>query len=112
MVQLSKGTFIHGIFGGLENFDFTIKNGFVSTDFTSEPRPNKICNSVGMWKVKEDISLKEYIELYSGFTISYSIGRGPESKTISKLIPYHSFDEMIRGITLMERIRECALNNK
>lgn len=24
----------------------------------------------------------------------------------------HSFDEMIRGITLMERIRECALNNK
>ena len=46
MVKLKKGTFIHGIFGELENFDFTIKNGFISTDFTSDPRPNKICNSI------------------------------------------------------------------
>lgn len=47
-VKLSKETFIHGIFGELENFDFTINNGFISTDFTSEPRSNKICNSIGM----------------------------------------------------------------
>ena len=93
-VKLSKGTFIHGIFGELENFDFTINNGFISTDFTSEPRPNKICNSVGMWNIQEDMLLKDYINQYSGFTISYSIGRGPESKTISKLIPYHKFDEL------------------
>ena len=104
MVQLSKGTFIHGIFGGLENFDFTIKNGFVSTDFTSEPRPNKICNSVGMWKVKEDISLKEYIELYSGFTISYYIGRGPSSKKVCELIPYHKVDEVTETINNDENI--------
>ena len=77
-VKLSKDTFIHGIFGELDNFDFTLENGFVAVDFTSEPRPNKICNSVGMWKIKEDILLKDYINLYSGFTITYSIGRGPE----------------------------------
>lgn len=92
-VRLSKGTFIHGIFGGLDNFDFTLENGFISTDFTSEPRANKICNSVGMWNIKEDILLKDYINLYSGFTITYSIGRGPEALLKSELIPYHKFDE-------------------
>lgn len=103
-VKLSKGTFIHGIFGELENFDFTINNGFISTDFTSEPRSNKICNSVGMWNIQEDMLLRDYINLYSGFTISYSIGRGPESKTISKLIPYHSFDEITEKINNDEEI--------
>lgn len=97
-VKLSKGTFIHGIFGGLDNFDFTVNNGFISTDFTSEPRPNKICNSVGMWNIQEDMLLKDYINLYSGFTLSYSIGRGPDSKTINKLIPYHKFDEITEKI--------------
>lgn len=60
-VKLSKGTFIHGIFGELENFDFTINNGFISIDFTSEPSPNKISNSVGMWNIQNDMLLKEYI---------------------------------------------------
>ena len=103
-VKLSKGTFIHGIFGGLENFDFTIENGFISTDFTDEPRPNKICNSVGMWVIKENMLLKDYINEYSGFTITYSIGRGPGSKTIIKLIPYHKFDEVTESINDNEEI--------
>ena len=92
-VKLSKGAFIHGIFGGLDNFDFTLENGFISTDFTSEPRANKICNSVGMWNIKEDVLLRDYINLYSGFTVTYSIGRGPEAALKSELIPYHKFDE-------------------
>ena len=103
-VKLKKGTFIHGIFGELENFDFTIENGFISTDFTSEARPNKINNSVGMWNIQDDMMLKEYINQYSGFTISYSIGRGPCSKTISKLIPYHKFDEITEEINNNDEI--------
>lgn len=103
-VKLKKGTFIHGIFGELENFDFTIENGFISTDFTSEARPNKINNSVGMWNIQDDMLLKEYIKQYSGFTISYSIGRGPGSKKISKLIPYHKFDEVTEEINNNEEI--------
>lgn len=97
-VKLKKGTFIHGIFGELENFNFTIKNGFISTDFTTKPRPNKINNSVGMWNIQKDMLLKDYINEYSGFTISYSIGRGPGSKTIVKLIPFHKFDEITEKI--------------
>lgn len=103
-LKLKKGTFIHGIFGELENFDFTIENGFISTDFTSEARPNKINNSVGMWNIQDDMMLKEYINQYSGFTISYSIGRGPGSKTISKLIPYHKFDEITEEINNNDEI--------
>ena len=97
-VKLKKGTFIHGIFGELDNFDFTIENGFISTDFTEEVRSNKICNSVGMWNINEDIMLKDYINQYSGFTISYSIGRGPNAKSFSKLVPYHKFDEVTEEI--------------
>lgn len=97
-VKLSKGTFLHGIFGELENFNFTINNGFISTDFTDISRSNKIKNSVGFWNIQKDILLKEYINQYSGFTISYSIGRGPDSKIISKLIPYHKFDEITEEI--------------
>ena len=97
-VKLSKGTFIHGIFGDIDNFDFTIQNGFIAVDFIDEERSNKICNSVGMWNIKEDILLKDYINQYSGFTISYSIGRGPGSKIVSELIPYHKFDEVTERI--------------
>ncbi len=103
-VKLKKGTFIHGIFGELENFDYTLENGFISSDFTSESRPNKICNSVGMWNIKEDILLKDYIYNYSGFTITYTIGRGPEAKKVSELIPYHHFDTFTERINNDEKI--------
>ncbi len=103
-VYLKKGTFIHGIFGEIENFDYTVNNGFISTDFSQEPRPNKICNSVGFWNIQKDTLLKEYINLYSGFTITYSIGRGPGSKEISELIPYHKFDEITETINNKENI--------
>lgn len=103
-VKLKKCTFIHGIFGELENFDFTIKNGFISTDFTYEARSNKINNSIGMWNIQEDMLLKEYVYQYSGFTISYSIGRGSGSKTVSKLVPYHEFDKITEEINNNDEI--------
>lgn len=46
-----------------------------------------------MWNIKEDVLLRDYINLYSGFTITYSIGRGPDASLKSELIPYHKFDE-------------------
>ena len=92
LLTLTKGTYIHGIFGELDNFHYTVDNGFISVDFTEEKRENKIKNSVCFWIIKDDILLKDYIELYSGFTISYSIGRGPDSIVKTELIPYHKFD--------------------
>ncbi len=103
-VKLEKGTFIHGIVGGIKEFEYVMIHGLVSTDFTSEPRPNKICNSVGVWNIKEDMLLKDYINLYSGITITYNIGRGPDSDTKSMLIPYHQFDKITERINNTEEI--------
>lgn len=98
LVYLKKGTFIHGIFGQLDSFDYTINNGFISTDFSDKPRANKICNSVGFWNIKNNCLLRDYIINYSGFTITYSIGRGPDAITKSELIAYHKFDEVTEKI--------------
>lgn len=104
LVFLKKGTFIHGIFGELDGFDYVMNNGFVSVDFTDETRANKIKNSVGMWNIQNDILLRDYVLQYSGFTIVYSVGRGPGSKQVSELIPYHKFDEYTEKINNDERI--------
>ena len=57
-----------------------------------------------MWDIKEDMLLKDYINNYSGFTITYTIGRGPGSKEVSELIPYHKFDEYTEKINDDENI--------
>ncbi|MCI8575112.1 MAG: hypothetical protein HFI09_01450 [Bacilli bacterium] len=104
-VKLKKGTFLHGISGLLDDFDWVIDNGFIGNDFTGTSQgKNKIKHSIGMWNIKEDCLLGDYIKNYSGFTISYSIGRGPGSKHISKLIPYHEFDKITEEINNNEEI--------
>lgn len=103
-VFLKKGTFIHGIFGGLENFDYTVNNGFISTNFTGEIRTNKFFNSVGMWNIQNDCLLKDYIKNYSGVTLEYNIGRGPGSISKYILIPYHKFEDTIEKIANNEEI--------
>ena len=92
-VKLKKGTYMHGISGLLDNFDWIVENGFISNDFTEENIHNKIRHSIGMWVIQKDCLLQDYIKEYSGFTITYTIGRGPGSKEVTKLIPYHKFDE-------------------
>ena len=94
-ITLKKGTFIHGIPGYIENFDWIVKNGFISSNFSGNTRPNKLFHNVGMWNIKEDILLRDYIKLYSGVTLGYNIGRGPTSKKETKLIPYQCFEEEI-----------------
>lgn len=103
-VFLKKGTYMHGIPGTLENFDWILENGFIGNDFTNHSVANKIKSSIGMWDIKEDCFLKDYITNYSGFTITYTIGRGPGSKEVSELIPYHKFDEVTEKINDDENI--------
>ena len=103
-VFLKKGTYLHGIPGYLDNFDWIIENGFIGNDFTNRTVVNKIKSSIGMWDIKEDMLLKDYINNYSGFTITYTIGRGPGSKEVSELIPYHKFDEYTEKINDDENI--------
>ncbi|HIT23845.1 MAG TPA: hypothetical protein IAD45_05455 [Candidatus Faecimonas intestinavium] len=103
-IKLKKGTYMHGIAGLLDNFDWIVENGFISNDFTEENIHNKIRHSIGMWVIQKDCLLQEYIKNYSGFTITYTIGRGPGSKEVAKLIPYHKFDEETEKINNDENI--------
>ena len=103
-VFLKKGTHIHGIPGLKDNFDWIVKNGFIGNDFTNQSVTNKIKSSIGMWNIKKDCYLKDYINEYSGFTITYTIGRGPGSTEVSELIPYHKFDEYTEKINNDEKI--------
>ena len=103
-VKLKKGTYMHGIPGLLDNFDWIVENGFISNDFTEENIHNKIRHSIGMWVIQKDCLLQDYIKEYSGFTITYTIGRGPGSKEVTKLIPYHKFDEETEKINDDESI--------
>ena len=103
-VKLKKGTYMHGIPGLLDNFDWILDNGFIGNDFTNQSVPNKIKSSIGMWDIQEDILLKDYIYLYSGFTICYTIGRGPGSKEVCEMIPYHKFDEYTEKICKREDV--------
>ena len=103
-VFLKKGTHIHGISGLLDNFDWIVENGFIGNDFTTPFIQNKIKNSIGMWDIKKDCYLRDYINEYSGFTIVYTIGRGPGSKEISELIPYHKFDEFTEELNDREDV--------
>ena len=103
-VKLKKGTYTHGIPGLLDNFDWIVENGFISNDFTEENIHNKIRHSIGMWVIQKDCLLQDYIKDYSGFTITYTIGRGPGSKEVTKLIPYHKFDEETEKINNDENI--------
>lgn len=99
-VFLKKGTFMHGIREGFGEFEWIVDNGFVSTDFSQNaiPGQNKIKNSVGVWNIKKDMLLKDYIIDYSGFTITCKKGRGLDCYNESFLIPYHKFDEITEKV--------------
>ncbi len=103
-VFLKKGTYMHGIPSDKEHFDWTVENGFIGNDFTDMNTPNKIRGSIGMWQLKEDTLLKDYIIKYSGFTITYTIGRGPGSIEVSDLIPYHQFDKYTEELNNREDV--------
>lgn len=98
-VYLKKGTFIHGLGGSPESynnfkiFDYVCENGFIGGDFNNRPTV-KILNSVGMWNIKEDTYLKDYINLYSGVTIKYRIGNREKGlKDYYELIPYGKIEK-------------------
>ena len=75
-VKLPKGTFLHGLGGNPNAFEYVLENGIIGRTFNGNPL-EKINYSVGVWKIQNDCLLKDYIHDYSGVTIRYYVGRGP-----------------------------------
>ena len=69
-VYLKKGTLLHGTYKNIEGLEEIVKNGLVSSWFI-DGRGTKYPSSVGVWNLKQDYKLKDYINFYSGGTIEY-----------------------------------------
>ena len=71
LVRLKKGTLLHGTYKNFEGLKKIVKNGLISSWFI-DGRLSKYPSSVGVWNLKKDCLLKDYINFYSGGTILYA----------------------------------------
>lgn len=69
-VKLKKGTLLHGTYKNLDGLKEILKDGLISSWFI-DGRLSKYPSSVGVWNLKKDYYLKDYINFYSGGTIMY-----------------------------------------
>lgn len=102
-VYLKKGTFLHGLGGNPDAFDWVVENGFIGNDFNGRSK-NKIFNSIGMWNIKEDCYLRDYIRFYSGAVIKYEKGRGPGAVRYYDVVPYGEVEKNLIKYNNMEDV--------
>lgn len=69
-VFLKKGTLLHGTYKNIDGLKEILNDGLISSWFI-DGRGSKYPSSVGVWNLKKDYLLKEYINFYSGGTIKY-----------------------------------------
>lgn len=69
-VKLAKGTLLHGTYKNIDGLKEIVKNGLISSWFI-DGRLSKYPSSVGVWNLKQDYLLKDYVNFYSGGTIIF-----------------------------------------
>lgn len=100
-VLLKKGTLLHGTYKNIEGLKEIVNDGLISSWFI-DARTSKYPSSVGVWNLKQDYLLKDYVDFYSGGTILYSgifennIDTGTNKTAI---IPYSKMNSIINEIT-------------
>jgi len=90
MVKLNKYHYLHGIGSNYEISKFVANNGVLSKEATGDFGNHAFQFVVGLWKVKDDISLQEYIENYSGIVANVN----------DKFwqVPYKKLDEFVETL--------------
>ncbi len=91
-VVLKKGTLLHGTYKNLDGLKDIVKNGLMSSLFTSG-RGSKYPASVGVWNLNKDYTIKEYVNFYSGGTIKYY--NLLDNKKETKVIPFNKVSSFI-----------------
>ena len=69
-VKLKKETLLHGTYKNIDGLKEILKDGLISSWFI-DGRGSKYPSSVGVWNLKQDYLLKDYINFYSGGTVRY-----------------------------------------
>ncbi|MDO5002671.1 MAG: hypothetical protein Q4E39_00370 [bacterium] len=102
LVKLDKGMFMRGE-GALAEIDeekikFISENGFISPDIIYEFNSNQktpLC--IPIWNIQKDMYLKDYINIYSGATLEYTV-KSENYKKYTSLIPYKKIEETIESL--------------
>lgn len=106
-VKLKKGTLLHGTYKNIDGLKEILKDGLISSWFI-DGRISKYPSSVGIWNLKKDYYLKDYIDFYSGGTIMYC-GVFENGKDIqqnkTEVIPY---TELTNIIDIMSKV-DCHM---
>ena len=100
-VKLNKGTLLHGTYKNIEGLKEIVKNGLISSWFI-DGRISKYPSSVGLWNLKKDYMLKDYINLYSGGTIMYCgiFENGLNTqKNQTEIVPYDNMNSLLNIVT-------------
>lgn len=96
-VFLKKGTLLHGTYKNLEGLKEIVNNGLISSWFING-RLSKYPSSVGVWNLKNDCKLSNYINFYSGGTILYAgiFENGIDTQqNKTAVIPYNEMKNII-----------------
>lgn len=91
-VMLPQGTLMHGTYKNIRGLKNIVRNGLVSSWFV-EGRKNKYPSCVGLWNLKKDYYLDEYVNFYSGGTFGYYENKNTDI-CITKVIPYSELSNL------------------
>lgn len=91
-VKLKKGTLLHGTYKNIDGLKEILKDGLISSWFI-DARGSKYPSSVGVWNLKQDYLLKDYINFYSGGTVSYFNHLNDDRET--EVIPFNEMSDFI-----------------
>ncbi len=96
-VILKKGTLLHGTYKNIDGLREIVKDGLISSWFI-DGRGSKYPSSVGVWNLKKDYSLKNYINFYSGGTIKYTgllVNNEYSQEIKTDVIPFNEMSNII-----------------
>lgn len=91
-VRLKKETLLHGTYKNIDGLKEILKDGLISSWFI-DGRGSKYPSSVGVWNLKQDYLLKDYINYYSGGTVRYFNHMDSQKET--EVIPFDKMDKFI-----------------
>lgn len=95
-VHLRKGTLLHGTYKNIDGLKEILKDGLISSWFI-DGRMTKYPSSVGVWNLKQDYYLKDYIDYYSGGTLCL-YGIDETNDNFTKVIPYNKMSDFLKEV--------------
>ncbi len=104
-VFLKKGTLLHGTYKNIDGLKEMVNNGLISSFFIGG-RNSKYPSSVGVWNLKQDYLLKDYIDFYSGGTIMF-VAPG---KHYTKIISYSELPNIIDIVSFKDEYHKWNMD--